>query len=89
MTPYAGRVMIEGPPVVLNTRATQNFALALHELATNAAKYGALADHAGRVLVIAVHLGSERQQQVSVLLGGVRRTRRIRAAAKGLWNNGA
>jgi PAS domain S-box-containing protein len=51
MTPYAGRVTIEGPPILLNTQATQNFALALHELATNAAKYGALANHAGQVLI--------------------------------------
>jgi two-component sensor histidine kinase len=51
LAPYAGRVTIEGPPLVLNARATQNFSLALHELATNAAKYGALTEHAGRVLI--------------------------------------
>ena len=51
MAPYAGRVAIEGPPILLNTQAAQNFALALHELATNAAKYGALSDEAGQVLI--------------------------------------
>jgi PAS domain S-box-containing protein len=33
---------IEGPDVVLNPASAQTIALALHELATNAAKYGAL-----------------------------------------------
>src|SRR5262249_35495712 len=46
--PYAGRVRIDGPAISLNTQAAQNFALALHELATNAAKYGALAHQAGQ-----------------------------------------
>jgi PAS domain S-box-containing protein len=50
-TPYAGRVIIEGPSIVLGTQATQNFALALHELATNAAKYGALSNLTGQVLI--------------------------------------
>ena len=49
MSPYAGRVTIEGPNVVLAAKAAQNFALALHELATNAAKYGALSNTTGRV----------------------------------------
>lgn len=36
------RIRIDGPPVWLKTEAAQNLGLALHELATNAAKYGAL-----------------------------------------------
>jgi PAS domain S-box-containing protein len=51
MSPYAGRVRIEGPSLVLTARAAQNFALALHELATNAAKYGALSNMTGRVQI--------------------------------------
>jgi two-component system CheB/CheR fusion protein len=51
LSPYAGRVTIEGPSVVLSAQAAQNFALAVHELATNAAKYGALSNLAGRVRI--------------------------------------
>jgi two-component sensor histidine kinase len=39
---FSDRVMAAGPDVMLNSRAAQTFALLLHELATNAAKYGAL-----------------------------------------------
>jgi PAS domain S-box-containing protein len=49
MSPYADRVHVEGSGLFLNAKAAQNFALALHELATNAAKYGALSNATGRV----------------------------------------
>ena len=49
MSPFAGRATIEGPAVMLNAKAAQNFALAVHELATNAAKYGSLSNQTGRV----------------------------------------
>jgi PAS domain S-box-containing protein len=45
----ASRFTIEGPPVRLGTRAALALSLSLHELATNAAKYGSLSTSGGRV----------------------------------------
>lgn len=45
------RVTISGPTVHLTARQVQNFALAVHELTTNAVKYGALRGDAGRLAV--------------------------------------
>jgi len=45
------RVKIEGPNVTVGPRAALSFALVLHELATNAVKYGALSTAAGSVSV--------------------------------------
>ena len=45
------RVTISGPEVHLRARQVQNFALALHELTTNAVKYGALKDGTGQLAV--------------------------------------
>jgi PAS domain S-box-containing protein len=51
MKPYSDRVAIEGPRVLLGAKSVQNFALAVHELATNAAKYGALSNARGTVQI--------------------------------------
>ena len=45
------RVMVGGPEVALPHRSVQILALSLHELATNARKYGALATAEGRLAV--------------------------------------
>jgi PAS domain S-box-containing protein len=45
----ARRFDVSGPPLRLAPRAALALAMALHELGTNAAKYGALAAEAGRV----------------------------------------
>ena len=55
LAPYAEaserRVCIDGPPVLLDANVAQTIAVTLHELATNAAKYGALSVANGHVTV--------------------------------------
>jgi PAS domain S-box-containing protein len=55
LAPYAEaieqRVRINGPPVLLDANTAQTIAIILHELATNAAKYGALSVANGHVTV--------------------------------------
>ena len=45
------RITISGPPIPLRIEYIQMFALALHELATNALKHGALTTEGGRLAV--------------------------------------
>ncbi|MEW6453469.1 MAG: response regulator [Pseudomonadota bacterium] len=54
-----GKIALEGPKMLLQPTPAQTLALALHELATNAAKYGALSSPSGCVkLVWKVHDGN-------------------------------
>lgn len=58
------RIRLDGPDLRLTPEAAQNLGLALHELATNSAKYGALSTADGRILV-----------QWTIVEHGVRRLR--------------
>ena len=49
LKPFAERTIVDGINVMLNPQHAQNFSLALHELATNAVKYGALSNGSGKV----------------------------------------
>jgi two-component system, chemotaxis family, CheB/CheR fusion protein len=54
LAPYdheEGKVAVTGPDIVLTPRAGLSLAMAIHELASNAAKYGALSTGSGRVTV--------------------------------------
>jgi PAS domain S-box-containing protein len=51
MGPYAGRLAVGGPDIRLAPNQAVAVSLALHELATNAVKYGALSTAAGRIRV--------------------------------------
>jgi PAS domain S-box-containing protein len=55
LSPYSRhgqmRTLIDGPTVILKPDLAQTIAVALHELATNAAKYGGLSAATGRVRV--------------------------------------
>lgn len=45
------RILIDGPELLLEPNAAQTLAVIIHELATNAAKYGALSENTGNVAV--------------------------------------
>ncbi|WP_137180938.1 sensor histidine kinase [Roseomonas sp. AR75] len=47
----AQRVALDGPPVMLPAHIAQPLAMAIHELATNAVKHGALAAGAGHIAI--------------------------------------
>jgi two-component sensor histidine kinase len=51
IAPFADRVEREGPDLMISSHNVQNFGLILHELMTNAVKYGALRDGAGTISV--------------------------------------
>jgi two-component sensor histidine kinase len=54
LVPYAAegeRFSLDGPPVEIRARGTQALSLVLHELATNAAKHGALSRPGGHIHV--------------------------------------
>jgi two-component sensor histidine kinase len=53
-------VRIEGPAILLEPNTAQAFAVALHELATNAGKYGSLSSNKGQV-ALKWHHGVDRE----------------------------
>jgi two-component sensor histidine kinase len=57
---------VEGPSVFLKPEAAQNIGLALHELATNAAKYGALSVPSGQVSIAWNWVSQENPKAVEI-----------------------
>jgi two-component sensor histidine kinase len=51
VTGFVHQVSVSGCDLVVNTPTAQNFALIVHELATNAVKYGALSSPEGRIRI--------------------------------------
>jgi two-component system CheB/CheR fusion protein len=65
--PYEGQdLRVEGPDIVLTPKAGLSVAMAIHELASNAAKYGSLSDLKGQLAVSwAVTDGPDRRLRLS------------------------
>lgn len=65
LEPYGDRATFEGIDLIVNAQYAQNFSLAVHELATNAAKYGALSNETGRVIVSWTITAEERRNKLN------------------------
>lgn len=61
---YGERVSLSGPPVRLGPKMTQTLGMAVHELATNAVKHGALSGAAGTVALAWRLEGDQRDRLV-------------------------
>jgi len=59
LAPFGDRIVISGVDVMVGPEQVQNFSLVLHELATNAAKYGALSHESGQVAIFWTIAGDE------------------------------
>jgi PAS domain S-box-containing protein len=74
LSPYCGeageRVRIDGPPIMLEPDTAQMIAISLHELATNAAKYGSLSAADGRVEIVWSRTAKGRLSLRWIELGG-------------------
>jgi PAS domain S-box-containing protein len=57
------RIVLKGPPLVISASAAQTIGMALHELTTNAGKYGALSRGAGRVEIAWQLIGGDEDGQ--------------------------
>jgi len=63
---HASQIAIEGDSLIVTPEAAQNIGLAVHELSTNAAKYGALSVPEGRVEVHWSRTGSDGDARLRV-----------------------
>lgn len=64
---YPGRIAIEGPDILVRPEAAQQLGLAIHELATNAVKHGALSVEGGEVR-LAWRIAGQEQDPAAVFM---------------------
>jgi PAS domain S-box-containing protein len=62
LEPFVAQVLVDGIDIALSPQQAQNFSLVLHELATNAAKYGALSNGTGTIGVSWTVAGTEQNR---------------------------
>jgi two-component system CheB/CheR fusion protein len=61
-----GRIQISGPEILLKPRQALSVGMILHELATNAAKYGALSNGSGTVILNWNRVGSDGAEHIDL-----------------------
>jgi PAS domain S-box-containing protein len=82
-----GRIETRGPEVALRNSMVQTLALALHELATNARKYGALSEPDGRLEVL-WDIGADTRGNSVLILNWTESLQIARSSAGGVPRHG-
>lgn len=70
LDPFAGRFNTDGDDIFLDSQTARNFSIVLHELATNASKYGAFSTNIGKVWVSWTLSGDQRLRFIWKESGG-------------------
>jgi PAS domain S-box-containing protein len=84
LAPFASHLSITGSDIVVHTLAAQQFALTVHELATNSLKYGALSTPSGRV-AIAMNV-EQANNPILVFVERNRWPQGLETEAQGIWH---
>ena len=79
-----GRITLSGPEVLLSSQLAVSLGMAVHELTTNAAKYGSLSVYGGKVDVTWSVTIEAKRRTARFRLGRKRRTGGVAAQAAGL-----
>ncbi|KYB45182.1 hypothetical protein AB664_12070 [Brucella anthropi] len=82
----AEKMDIEGPEIAIGSKGVASISLLIHELTTNAIKYGALSKEGGRVQIRMEIVKLDGTENADPLLERKRRTPDHGTKSKGLWH---
>ena len=85
LAPFGTQISIDGEPLLVGNNFAQSFALIVHELATNAAKYGSLSAQQGTVSLAWSMVPTAEGQQLKTQVDRAGRAAPSHQSHAGLW----